>query len=558
MYQSMRPLLPIQVTLAKPVAEPPLAPTHEFYIWLGKKLTNSACVLRPAARSVELDFLELATEPARLRTLLNDAVTAADDGSMLVIDLAANPYDLLREPLLRELAEFICAWVEAGTQRDAALLLPSLPPKDETSIFWPAFTERPGQGKIWLIGADGQLVRYPQKRVQITRLRQIGEECREKFRSLHDIDLRSLIVRRLGHFEIAQHDGTRCARYFFDGTLSVEEISHLVRLQVGELFSNPSGIAFLTHGPRSDWLHESARIVAASFEESCHVDLNDWNGMQALPVRQHYVLLIDVVNSGQTLSRLVAQLTAHGTRPDHALTVMLDEDSPDWDGINLGHILTVKSEKVRQTDCPQCKIGLPYTDPNDEDLQALRAFDAWDMLLFPEWIPEPYAPNGARLIPMAPDMVKMFTEYGDWIAFKLEVLLKSLQIRNHVIFVCPDESCINSLIPFIARRFLDRPVAIRVPRTALEQGKAIAPSTQFGWQQQLLAVKARPKAKVVLLDEFNASNSTASDMITLAKSIGIEPAVYIPILNRVPGRWINGIRVRSLYELPAPRESVPV
>lgn len=56
-----------------------------------------------------------------------------------------------------------------------------------------------------------------------------------------------------------------------------------------------------------------------------------------------------------------------------------------------------------------------------------------------------------------------------------------------------------------------------------------------------------------MLDEINASNGTAHQMLQILKAFQIQPHAYTPIFNFVPAEQLDGVPIHSLYELPSPR-----
>jgi adenine/guanine phosphoribosyltransferase-like PRPP-binding protein len=272
------------------------------------------------------------------------------------------------------------------------------------------------------------------------------------------------------------------------------------------------------------------------------------------------VLILDVVNTGTTVRQVARRLhEARVPMATRAFAVMADDDAPDFgdgDPFTLENFIVVHTEKVAEDACPQCEIGLEHTNPLEERFVRLRSYDLWDMFLQAPWEPEPYGPTGLKLFDEAPGMGWIFQEYGDYLAYKIEVLLDSLPVRGELVFVSPDESRINQLMEKLAPRFHDRFVAVRVPREVFERQTDDSGSAQdrAGWRKQLEHLARAEAASAVIIDEFNASSGTATNLVKLLRAHGVEPVAYVPIVNRhEEAASIDGVNVYPLYQIPSPR-----
>jgi hypothetical protein len=554
-------LLPIVVTLGRSAPEPVSQERTRFHRWLARALKERTWKVAGIEETLYLPLDQLNSDDSRVSFLLSRRLEA-ESADCVMIDLSANPYDLLRDPLLYDVLETVGGWLTRGPDRLAAVLLPALPPA--SSLCWIAISRHRRHGRLALIDNAGQVRWSPDgRRCRTDRFRQQYRQRQRQLTGSLEEQLRAKVFRRVGHFGV--NGGRQCARLFFDGALAVDEIASMIVERVQPLARNRNRrLTLLSHGERSPWLHEAAMSAAATLDVS-HQRLpavaNEIDGDRL--AQRFGVPIFDVVSSGNTCVEVVNALKEKGLRlPSHVIAVMLDESLSTRleRGIVIDYFTRVNCNKIAQSKCPQCNIGLPYADPLVERHVELRAYDWWDILLKVQWTEETYGPGHEPLFSVAPNLAQVFSSWGDWLAYKIEDLLEMLDIRNDIVFVYPNESRINSLMGKLAPRLQDRLVGVWLPREVLDApadswtGSHDDSRGREGWRRQLEHLSTRANARVVMLDEFNASYTTAKAMISVLRRYGIAPVAYIPIFNRLPDRTeIGGVPVHSLYKIPSPR-----
>jgi hypothetical protein len=285
------------------------------------------------------------------------------------------------------------------------------------------------------------------------------------------------------------------------------------------------------------------------------------------------VLLVDFVNTGATFSLLARRLRALevrlAPRAIAAMAVLPEFNSRD-DRIVVKPLMRVDRQTVLPSSCLQCQLGIPYTDPWSEEYLTIRTFDFWDMMLSFKWRPETFGPKSARLFRETPDLENLFERYGDWLAYKIDIVLTYIGVQNEVVVVCPDEPIVNRLMAKLRPRFQQRLVAIHIPRNVLDLIGAQSDLTvesvlrtvgdegnDDGWLRQLRYLAShRSLAHIAVIDEFNASGTTAKAILALLHEFGLRPTAYIPVINWDPVASVPGsVPVYPLYHLPRAREN---
>jgi hypothetical protein len=309
-------------------------------------------------------------------------------------------------------------------------------------------------------------------------------------------------------------------------------------------------------------MDEAAAIVASSLR----VRYQRWPATESVPgaPQEHttYLVLFDFIHTGATYRRLVTQARAAGYElHGFAVAGFVANDFNNDDAVfpRVYPVEQVVISRVERAYCPQCSLGLPFTEHYSEELIGLRAYDAWDILTSVDWRAERYGPPPHLRQKVLPNFEQIFKEVGDYIAYKLELVLRFVSPDAEVAVVCPDEPAIQSIISRMQPWADNRIAAVRLPREVLDLTDGSDPqdirSLDAGseWESQLRHLAER-NAGVVLTDEFNGSNMTARKMIKVIRAFHIYPRAYTPIFNFAPAEVLDGIRVVALYDLPNPRE----
>jgi hypothetical protein len=482
-----------------------------------------------------------------------------DKTNLEIIDIANNHYHPLNDILLYQIATVLRHRIGVASRRTVVILLPLLPA--ESSVFWssmPSTGIGPGDAiSTFVIANDGRS--WPSGHLA-------PDDCAE-YRSIAASQapdlvemLRARTVTQVGHYDLGATDRPRCAMEFFD--------TEAAELEMGELAIRWAKENHLI-GPRFTLISYGRRGAAARFHRAMSGAATALNcGFQsvtasdAMPssedIRGTAVLVFNVVDSGLAFRRVVNNLRANGVRvASKALTVLKTEPKvyfgrryPELTSLCDGFERKVYSRK----ECPQCRLGLAYTPRSSDRYLPVRAIDIWRILLACRWNHETFGPVGRPFMRYAPDMADVFERYGDWFAYKVGELLRSLGMERDLVFICPDEPHVERLIRKLGIIMQNRQVAVLIPRSVLDNfdlDRDLDNREGNDWYTQLSYLRNR-KANIVLIDEFSRSFSTANDIIRLLEhgQLGLRHSAYIPVLDLAPESVRRPPLTYPLYRLP--------
>jgi hypothetical protein len=552
-------LLARVITLGRATSERVDTRLTELHEWIATTITSTNILVSPYDYTINLTFDELVDGADELADAMATAyLEPAPQDAVLVVDLMGNSGFLLNEPFLGKLGRYLRLWRDAGQDRVVVLLLPDLP-SPEASLLWLGLQDLPEGHSIFIVARDGRLWADHSRSVAIDALHE-GFLLRLHALPRREDALRYKVLRELGHFEIEGSDGPQCARYFFDAELAIAELGGILTQRLIDL-SGSDGLptAILTHGERSTWLHEAAMLAADRIGALPVIITNTADAEIFAGTDVQCTIIFDVVNTGTTCRSVIGELIQRGVNLlPAAYAVMRDRSCPPLalpGAMRLEFFREVESEKVRRDECVQCQIGLPFTTPLDPASTPVRAFDMWDALLRFDWEPEPYSPGDVQRLLDSPPMGKIFSEFGDWIAYRALKIVDVLASDREVVIVSPDESEVNELMPWLSERFQGRLVSVKIPRKVLDDFDATGGQADddITWRTQLLHISGLPRRLIVLLDEFNASGTTARAMVRVVRGFGVTPDIYLPVLNRTTSTEVDGVPIVSIYQVSSPR-----
>ncbi|MET7963439.1 hypothetical protein [Micromonospora zamorensis] len=512
------------------------------------------------------------------------------EGTVVLVDLTLSPPEFISQTVAAYVGRAIGSLLLADPGRQALVMMPALDTGLQRSFRDSVGTDHPVQMLIRY--EDGSEIRVSAEQVDDEPVRHPDPDFEERLRRLNQPirdRLGGKILRRLGHFRFGTSEG-HCTRYFFDASYAVQEVSHLTEdLVIEEERRSEGPLMLLSHHTHSPWLTEVGAAVAQRLGIA-HFPLLSEGDLERVPDSGAALLLLDVVNTGNTIATLVKGLQRRGltVRPT-ILAVFVEQERLSVGRTSFRKVVNQRAYQVRSIAdpiqrlkrergrCEQCLMGIPAMNPLDRQ-PGIRPFDMWEMLLAHDWVPEQYGPGnphqtrgGPRWFPMVPNFRRVFKEYGDWIAYKLDEMLETVRISaagvEEIVYVCPAEPAMDELINRLKARQEDRSVAVKIPRSILEDAERSdfeIPEEQMdvGWGRQLSLLAERDSYTVALIDEFNASNTTALSMLKVLEQFEIRPTAYLPVINRNPDsalRLPNGLEVTvcPLYEIPAPRSFGP-
>ncbi|MFE0102128.1 hypothetical protein [Streptomyces sp. NPDC059009] len=551
-----------------------------FYRWLGERVVGGPVATPTARHTLYVRPEELRSQSLEVREHLRRSLPTDDRPHLFVVDMAENPYHRLSEPLLFDVARLTGEWWNASPRRSLAILLPALPL--DSSSFWTELRSLEGAEEhsavLTVIAKDGQYEVLGGDRWDPGEGFAADYADRQPQPEPLPNRLSMKIVKRLGHYRVGHQSAPDCRRFFFDVENAVPEISGLagawLTQEIIPHIPDP-GKVFLLSKDQQMGLHEAVAGIAAA--RGCRFGRFDADGrifdgtgtrpLIGADIDATAVLFFAVVDKVRTYEEVIRSLRRQGVDlAPRSWAVMITNRQAQETLAASAVPLTAAECRDRRTksrgECEQCTIGLPHTDPLRDRSHTLRSYDAWDIFLNSRWGSEKITPmpSGHRFH-YAPDLKAVFEEHGGWLAHKIMSLLDMLQVPSPVVFVCPDEAPIRTLAAKLAALMGERQDVVHIPsavldhRTSLDAAEAhkqVEETRSDLWQRQLRGLRGRGD-KVVILDEFRASGTTARTMRDLLLRHGIEPRALVPIIDFSEDCDLDGLPVHSLYRIRAAR-----
>lgn len=541
----------------------------DFHKWVARQLKRSGRLeLRDPRGTKYLNFADIQNDAARIRDLLlREALPTGR--TVVVIDLLLNSYDLLREPLLLYLGETAVELV-GDHATSVVILLPGRAP-GATSLLWDAWSDpdEPPEGPIVVIDQEGSVQTFgPGIRIAESFSRDYRRKASRLGFSVAE-QLEGKLLRRLGHFDLGPRaDGTaECSRYFFHADGCVTELAALLEAQLEPLMREDRGEPWglVSCAPEESWMHEVCMLIA----DRHNLPYLTWPdvAVRKAPSKvagRRLAFLFDVVRTGET-ARSILSTAMKWSNATVVLAFAAVGPRQTLKGLppNMRFRIAerVSLHRASRPACDQCQLDLDFT-PRDLAFDPhfqLRAYDMWEMLLDVDWTKEQYGPADAALLSETPDFDQVFDKYGSFVAFKYEELLRHLQ-GNEVVVVCPDEPAVQTLVSRLKVRFEERLVSVDIPRAVLNEvskrkdslNDLVALDVNEPWARQLRHLREHDE-RVVIIDEFNGSGSTAKSVVRLLEAAHVTVEVYVPVLDRKPDIDLGRVKTHPLYEIPSPR-----
>ncbi|MBC8988742.1 phosphoribosyltransferase [Micromonospora chalcea] len=513
-----------------------------------------------------------------------------DEGIAVLVDVTESPPELISEPVAAHVGEAIGTLLLTDPGRQVVVMMPALRTRLQRSFRRVVGADR--QAHMTIQYDNGSRVRVSADQAEDQPIHPSDADYTKQLQRLNqpiEDRLGGKILRRLGHFQFGTST-EHCTRYFFDASYAVQEVSQLTKdLVLEEKRSSTAPLVIMSHQTHSPWLTEVATEVAQRLGIP-HFGLPTEGDVENVPNSGDALLLLDVVNTGNTTKALIKRVRQRGLNVRQTILAvfvdrerlgtgqnsykMVAENSTYWIRSIANPIERLKRKRVR---CEQCILGIEPTDPRSSQ-PGIRSFDMWEILLAHKWVPERYGPGdsdntqpGPRRFSLVPDFVRIFKEYGDWIAFKLDEMLTTMRTGGagveEAVYVCPAEPAMDTLTDLLRARHGARPVPVKIPRPILRDAErgdfsTLEQERDVGWGGQLSDLAKSNSYSVVLIDEFNGSNTTALSMLKVLQRFDITATAYLPVINLNPGsalRLPSGLEVPvcPLYEIPAPRALGP-
>lgn len=380
-----------------------------------------------------LSFEKLSIDPASIRKVLRPD-RELPDTAVIIVDLALPPYALLGEPLLANLAQAVVELVQ-GSSRTLLLLLERMPP--DISLLWFGLSRLGERGQIHVADTGGAIRAFGLGATASPELKAVARREGARLASPVQQRFEHKLLRSLGHFRARDRSGQpRCARFYYDCSLALEELSELLVAWIRRRAKTKKARAATTLvlcGVESGWMVDAAMVAAGrAGTKLVRIPVRPKKtDLGAIPTGGTALLIFDVVSSGATLDAAVKALSKAGiaaeSRGFAALATSRQVLQSGPITIDAQHV--AGRELIDPKACPQCRAGMPHTPPSRPGQLRISSFDMWTMLLDVSWAAETYGPGGVPRYDYVPQLGEVFRSYGDWIAFRYEVLLRELGKR---------------------------------------------------------------------------------------------------------------------------------
>lgn len=544
---------------------------RNFHQWVSSQLVHGSVELVDNSPSETLVLSEeaISGRPAEAYSLivgeLNHLINNQRD-CIVVIDLSANPFELLRDSVLFHIGTALKAIVAGKGERTVGIVFSQLP--SETSLFWSALKGISGLANF-VLAVDISGNTKSSGVVSTDILHSVSRQIRAKFLGVTgDVIevLRPKLLKRLGHFKRKVNGYEKCCRYFFDAGSCVPELMRLFdyRIDVAQkegLITAPG--ALLVFGPMSPWIREVALTLGADLEIDVY-DISLNGPRKKLP--EGAIVLTDLVDSGASLGQKLEELgTWEGAVQSRVFSAMgrSERISICSSGVTytVESLLVVSPEAVSTKACEQCALGIPFSgDPKLEPVD-ISSYNLWWMFSRIPWVEERDIPPERSSMGIMPDMKAVFDEFGSWIAYKIERYLRTIGMGEETVVVCPDETGSSAMVDCLRLRFDNRLIAIAIPRVAITKAHKLeineirnfllrgdVGNDKQGWIRQLLMAAERRQG-VVVMDEFTVSGSTLRGLTKILLALNVSISATFPVLDLMSEQDRGGSERGSLYSI---------
>ncbi len=515
------------------------------------------------------DYTRMRLDAAYVSNLVNKAILEclpnARSFHLLLIDFSNNSFGLLRDPILMQLSKVLAQLSGTGICSNFILLLPELPPVESASIQqFIANAERQPDSRLVAVANNGDALWLPKtgkvislKPRYIKLLQSLEIEVAERYRRK--------IVKRLGHFRRARHDG-RCRLYSYTADNCEQELLQLLKTWWSKTKPKPDSILYDSSSNQS--LISAIKALCTSknvpfYRVKDLFEIPEEAGKAA--EHKSATLVTDVIETGATVIKQLTSLKELGIFINKEILAAIAKGSnrQKLGDFRITSFASVDAEP--ETDrCIQCQLGLPTTSDAVDRFDTLRAFDLWYMADEVGWEGERDVPrNIGKGYQLVPKFKEMLEAHGDWIAYKMEKLYKTLTYPENIFVIHPKEDGADEVSKKLNVRFDGKLSVVQVPRPAIKLAQSAnnlwepivtKQGSNLEWVEQLRSLS---NANALITDTFNASGSTFLSLSALLKLFGIPIFCYFPFVDRDFGKesaFKYHVKKYSLYRWYGPRE----
>ena len=518
-------------------------------------------------------------DAGHIQTLLDEAlqipgISFQPKIHALVIDFTWSPPEGIRDPVLILLAEKLIACFKAGQIESCMILLPFVDQPDDKSLLVQRFgrleKDSPGSRVLILALNGGPIVRpnpakpYPDMQSKYAEIQKAHQDDPTE-------ELKSKMVRRLGCFWRARRDEPqRFYSYLIDN--GDTELGVLLdrwwrdkRPQCDVLLHDTVNMPSMTVAVQTFALRNKLRFARITDV------LNNTDIIGTSVASRRACIVLDAVETGDTFIATKRTLESKGWHicPE-VLTVIMKGGgmARDVDGHRITCFLPVERDPQDVLEM-QRSLHLPESRHDSDSIDQLRSFDIWYMAQQSGWEPEKDVPENIgfpyKTVPVFPKMLEMF---GDFVAYKMDMILKNDGLPLDYFIIHADEDGAKSVSSRLRTRLGPALIIVRVPRKYIKQAQA----RENDWGSVISEIKTSGKAKdeewlfrlqtiqnapAIITDVFNASGSTFLSLHALLRHHRIPCQCYFPFVDRDSFDQKKGkypVKCFSLYSWYGPRK----
>lgn len=550
----------------------------KFHELVAKKLfPNAKTLSRNGSDDLSsINHRQIVYKPNEIQNIiLSEFRKLADSGvnhvDFCLIDFTGNPFVSIRDPLLLALSYSIIGACEKNECKHFAILLPELPGEKSASVM--QFKRLPEliseDFKVVFLANDGERFTFSSNSYSFPDIKNDYINAIDELYGNPEFRLEQKCIRRLGHFQnhYYQGDSKTCRPYSYYMYDCSSELKTLFDAWWQGTNNNYEIILF---DLRNNSEFREA-IVAFAEENVLRVEriidvLDNKIDVKDLIDYGEIVLVLDVVDSGTKLKQYVEALEALGLRIAQNIAVAINKTGSKTNKIGDFKIHGFLSKPVYrlEEECIQCKLGLPFSDDRGESFMRIRSYDMHYMVNDVGWESEPKVevPKIGLPYPKLPIFSKMLNDYGDWIVYKMYMLLRDNNLPDSWFIIRPDEPDAMTISENLQRCTDYKITVISVPKKCIndvqsnnDKWETVLPKLKNAyWVEQIK--KTTKDSSALILDIINASDSTALSLINLVTCFDRNPFAYSCIIDYMPASSKITIPKNSLYKWNNPRHLV--
>jgi hypothetical protein len=526
--------------------------------------------------SSSIDHFNYVHNPGCINHIIQEAVSEIlNSGHRIeacIVDFTDNPFIAVREPLLLALFTSIMVLCRSATCKSFAVLLPELVGSESASA---KYLEDFSQGlanqdyTVTVIANSGESVTQSSTGVALPKIQGEYAQAITQLYGTPSVRLERKCVRRLGHFSSYNplEGKIVCRQYSYLLHDCSDELEELFREWWSARSSEKHGILFDLKNNEPfrravQAIGQSDSVFTARILDVLEEDYlaDKAKGLDSC------VLVLDAIETGATLAAYADELRLKGIRVCPDVVVAINKTGAKESKVREFNIhgLLARQRGPAVTPCVQCLLGLPHTAESHESLAHIRSFDMLQMAHESgyELEPIPEVPDGRLQYPLIPAFLKILSQFGDWIAYKIECVLRAANCPEDLCIIHPDESQSTAMVDKMEELLGHKYFIIKVPRELISE----AQTNSNAWQPVLSKhsethlirdLQLASKSSALILDIFRGSGGTCASLEALLGEFGIEPFAYFCFVDFDPREGdstSSGLHTYSLYQWYNPRE----